>query len=75
MSKRAHSDQFWGLEDGQLKSVTNHLKKNLFIDEEGYIAAATLKPNADAYVKNKFNQMESDKQPSNRLVPDTRHVM
>ncbi|XP_045593722.1 polypeptide N-acetylgalactosaminyltransferase 2 isoform X2 [Procambarus clarkii] len=46
---------------------------SLFLDEEGYIAAATLAPGADAYTRNKFNQAESDKLASNRAVPDTRH--
>nr|XP_053643687.1 polypeptide N-acetylgalactosaminyltransferase 2-like [Cherax quadricarinatus] len=46
---------------------------SLFLDEEAYIAAATLAPSADAYSRNKFNQAESDKLASNRAVPDTRH--
>lgn len=48
---------------------------SLFLDEEAYIAAATLAPGADAYSRNKFNQAESDKLASNRAVPDTRHFM
>ena len=46
-----------------------------FLDEGAYIAAATLRPGADAYSRNKFNQAESDRIPSNRPVPDTRNQM
>ena len=46
-----------------------------FLDEAGYIAAATVKPGSDAYARNKFNQVESDRIPSNRAVPDTRNQM
>ncbi|XP_050732839.1 polypeptide N-acetylgalactosaminyltransferase 2-like isoform X2 [Eriocheir sinensis] len=46
---------------------------SLFLDEEAYIAAATLAPGKDAYSRNKFNQAESDKLASNRAIPDTRH--
>ena len=46
-----------------------------FLDEAGYIAAATVKPGGDAYARNKFNQVESDRIPSNRAVPDTRNQM
>lgn len=49
------------------------LRPSMFLDEEAYIAAATLAPGADAYTRNKFNQAESDKLASNRDVPDTRH--
>ncbi|KAL7632544.1 UNVERIFIED_CONTAM: hypothetical protein RMT77_017111 [Armadillidium vulgare] len=48
--------------------------RNLFLNEEAYVAAATLRPGDDAYSKNKFNQAESDKLPSNRAIPDTRHI-
>lgn len=43
-----------------------------FFDETGYVAGGTLKPGEDAYGKNKFNQLASDKLPSNRPIPDTR---
>lgn len=49
--------------------------RKLFLDEEAYVAAATLRPGDDAYSRNKFNQAESDKLPSNRVVPDTRNLM
>ncbi|XP_018025197.1 polypeptide N-acetylgalactosaminyltransferase 2 [Hyalella azteca] len=46
-----------------------------FLDEKAYIRAATVKPGADAYSRNKFNQAESDRLASNRAIPDTRNAM
>ena len=50
-------------------------KPTEFLDESAYIAAGALKPGADAYSRNKFNQAESDRLASNRGVPDTRNQM
>ena len=44
-----------------------------YFDEEAYIAKTRVGPRQDAYQRNKFNQVESDKLQSNRDVPDTRH--
>lgn len=43
-----------------------------YFDEEAYIGKTRLKPGADPYARNKFNQAASDKIPSNRKIPDTR---
>ncbi|KAK7104931.1 polypeptide N-acetylgalactosaminyltransferase-like [Littorina saxatilis] len=43
-------------------------------DERGYIDKKKLQPGEDAYAHNKFNQQASDDIPSNRPVPDTRHM-
>ena len=51
------------------------VKASMFLDEEAYVAAATLRPGDDAYSRNKFNQAESDRLPSNRQIPYTRHQM
>jgi polypeptide N-acetylgalactosaminyltransferase len=44
-----------------------------YFDEKKYVSKKALLPGDDVYVKNKFNQRESDRLPSDRPVPDTRH--
>jgi polypeptide N-acetylgalactosaminyltransferase len=42
-------------------------------DEKLYLAGDALKQGEDVYGRNQFNQAVSDKVPSDRTVPDTRH--
>ncbi|XP_072032182.1 polypeptide N-acetylgalactosaminyltransferase 2-like [Amphiura filiformis] len=42
-------------------------------DSKTYIDKTMVKPGGDAYSRNKFNQVESDKLKVDRDVPDTRH--
>jgi hypothetical protein len=44
-----------------------------YFDERGYIERGRLHVGEDPYHRNKFNQAESDRLPSNRDIPDTRH--
>ncbi|GAB6031111.1 Polypeptide N-acetylgalactosaminyltransferase 2 [Chamberlinius hualienensis] len=44
-----------------------------YFDEKEYVSKKRLKAGEDSYGRNKFNQAESDKLPSNREIPDTRH--
>jgi hypothetical protein len=46
-----------------------------YFDERGYIERGRLHTGEDPYQRNKFNQAESDRLPSNRDIPDTRHHM
>lgn len=46
-----------------------------YFDESGYIKAGALRPGEDPYIRNRFNQAASDALPSNRAIPDTRHMM
>ncbi|KAF4518024.1 hypothetical protein B566_EDAN009257 [Ephemera danica] len=46
-----------------------------YFDERGYIERGRLHAGEDPYQRNKFNQAESDRLPSNRDIPDTRHHM
>lgn len=39
---------------------------------EKYLAKTAVKVGGDGYVRNKFNQIESDKVAMDRVVPDTR---
>lgn len=74
ISDDINSDTFNGsfYQSSQETPIENvQVSENLF-DEAGYIAGGTLKPGEDAYARNKFNQMASDKLPSNREIPDTR---
>ena len=43
-----------------------------YFDERSYIDAKKVLEGEDAYSRNKFNQAESDKLASNRVIPDTR---
>lgn len=45
-----------------------------YFDEKKYINKKSLLPGDDVYAKNKFNQRESDRLPSDRPIPDTRHA-
>ncbi|XP_054169039.1 polypeptide N-acetylgalactosaminyltransferase 2-like [Oppia nitens] len=58
-------------------SLTENIDDNKvywkYFNEKDYISKATVAPMGDAYVKNKFNQMASDRLTSNRDIPDTRH--
>lgn len=49
--------------------------KHYYFNEASYIRRGSLNPGEDPYVRNRFNQQESDKLPSNRVIPDTRHSM
>ncbi|KAG8444316.1 hypothetical protein GDO86_009485 [Hymenochirus boettgeri] len=42
-------------------------------DQEAYVGVTAVRPGQDAYARNKFNQVESDKLHMDRSVPDTRH--
>ncbi|XP_073407918.1 polypeptide N-acetylgalactosaminyltransferase 2-like [Dendrobates tinctorius] len=42
-------------------------------DQEAYVGVTAVRPGQDAYARNKFNQVESDKLRMDRSVPDTRH--
>lgn len=44
-----------------------------YFDERGYVERGRLHVGEDPYHRNKFNQAESDRLPSNRDIPDTRH--
>ncbi len=44
-----------------------------YFNEKEYISKATVAPNGDAYIRNKFNQAASDQIASNRQIPDTRN--
>lgn len=44
-----------------------------YFDEDSYIRRGSLLPGEDPYIRNRFNQQESDKLASNRAIPDTRH--
>uniref|UniRef100_A0A336LNH0 Polypeptide N-acetylgalactosaminyltransferase n=1 Tax=Culicoides sonorensis TaxID=179676 RepID=A0A336LNH0_CULSO len=46
-----------------------------YFDESNYIKHGSLRPGEDPYIRNRFNQEESDKLSSNRGIPDTRHSM
>ncbi|XP_033639807.1 polypeptide N-acetylgalactosaminyltransferase 2-like [Asterias rubens] len=43
-------------------------------DQAAYIAKTLVKKGGDAYARNKFNQVESDKLKMDRGIPDTRHT-
>ena len=43
-----------------------------YFDEHTYIEAKSVKEGEDAYARNKFNQLASDRIASNRHIPDTR---
>ena len=58
--------------DHQLPVVAKQNPNMLRFNESAYILESS-RDSADAYKKNAFNQVESDKLPSNRKVPDTRH--
>lgn len=49
--------------------------KHYYFDESNYIRRGSLHAGEDPYIRNRFNQQESDKLPSNRVIPDTRHSM
>lgn len=62
------------------KSFThNSIDNNLsqiewqYFDEKKYISKTLLDSGENPYLRNKFNQAASDKIPSNREIPDTRH--
>lgn len=42
-------------------------------DQDAYVGVTVVRPGQDAYARNKFNQVESDKLRMDRNVPDTRH--
>nr|DBA26968.1 TPA: hypothetical protein GDO54_011155 [Pyxicephalus adspersus] len=42
-------------------------------DQDAYVGVTVVRPGQDAYARNKFNQVESDKLRMDRSVPDTRH--
>uniref|UniRef100_A0A8C5MWE7 Polypeptide N-acetylgalactosaminyltransferase n=1 Tax=Leptobrachium leishanense TaxID=445787 RepID=A0A8C5MWE7_9ANUR len=42
-------------------------------DQDAYVGVTAVRPGQDAYARNKFNQVESDKLRMDRSVPDTRH--
>uniref|UniRef100_A0A8C4WYK1 Polypeptide N-acetylgalactosaminyltransferase n=1 Tax=Eptatretus burgeri TaxID=7764 RepID=A0A8C4WYK1_EPTBU len=42
-------------------------------DQNAYVGMTLVKPGQDPYVRNKFNQVESDKLRLDRAIPDTRH--
>jgi polypeptide N-acetylgalactosaminyltransferase len=44
-----------------------------YFNEKEYISKATVAPNGDVYIRNKFNQAASDQIASNRDIPDTRN--
>jgi len=44
-----------------------------YFDERQYVDKTKLQPGQDAYARNKFNQEASDRLPSNREIPDSRH--
>lgn len=46
-----------------------------YFDEISYIKHGSLRAGEDPYIRNRFNQEESDKLSSNRGIPDTRHSM
>lgn len=43
-------------------------------DDKTYINKKRVRPGDDPYARNKFNQQASDNVPTNRKVPDTRHM-
>ncbi|XP_015903694.1 polypeptide N-acetylgalactosaminyltransferase 2-like [Parasteatoda tepidariorum] len=44
-----------------------------YFEEKKYVSETILAPGENYYSRNKFNQAASDKLPSNRDIPDTRH--
>ncbi|XP_065342596.1 polypeptide N-acetylgalactosaminyltransferase 2 [Cloeon dipterum] len=52
---------------------TDHRLTWKYFDERGYVERGRLHVGEDPYHRNKFNQAESDRLPSNRDIPDTRH--
>ena len=58
--------------DHQFSVVAKQNPNVLRFNESAYILGSS-RDSADAYKKNAFNQVESDKLLSNRKVPDTRH--
>lgn len=46
-----------------------------YFDEKAYINKTKLQRGQDAYSRNKFNQVASDKLMSNREIPDSRHPL
>lgn len=54
-------------------SLSSAPLREQFFDEISYLNDATLPPNTDPYKLNKFNQQASDKLPTDREIPDTRH--
>lgn len=60
------------LSDQQFPVDAKQNPNTLRFNETVYILGSS-RDNTDAYKKNAFNQAESDKLPSNRKIPDTRH--
>ena len=58
--------------DNQLPVNALQNPNTMQFNETAYILTSS-KASNDAYKKNAFNQVESDKLPSNRKIPDTRH--
>ena len=44
-------------------------------DIKAYLDKTKVRPGGDAYIRNKFNQVESDKLAVDRDVPDTRNSL
>ena len=60
-----HSDQ-------KFPAIAKQNPNTMRFNETAYILGSA-RDSDDAYKMNAFNQVESDKLPSNRKVPDTRH--
>jgi len=74
-NKQEHNE---AIENSQPETQNNEpTKKEIFskLDEINYIYETRLKNGEDAYKRFAFNQEASDRIPSNRAIPDSRHYM
>ena len=63
----------WSSDDLMVTSITSEAEIDWqYFDEHTYIEAKAVKEGEDAYARNKFNQLASDRIASNRNIPDTR---
>lgn len=71
-----NNDQDEAIQNGHLEAQNDN-ENTVFtkFDEISYIYETRLKTGEDAYKKYAFNQEASDRIPSDRVIPDSRHYM